>query len=202
MTELPLFSHDVDKIPPSAELLKKMAVAATVAANHEKSLRVVRKGFSDRYLWHEQSENTDERFVRRTGKFKPECLALVLDQETQTETFMGMTGEYRFRMRDLRCERDMELGTPWIGQLSTYAFDWSEDGGVTKNELEIKSVPSMTEDEAQQLESFYRNQSPEDYFDDMTFEETLVQTDSVKIPLYAEHCARLLAEFRRSMRAA
>lgn len=202
MTELPLFSNEEDKIPkipPSPEMLKKIAVAAATAAGRSNNLQVVRKGFADRYVWLERTGDTDEVFGMRSGKFKPEPMAAPLDTMTQLESFVGMTGEYRFRLRDLRYERSRELQLPWVGQLQTFAFDWSEDGGVSRSELDIKSVPSMTTDEAHKLRTFYGEYFAED-IGDIAAEETLVVTEHIKLPLYAGHCARLLASFRRDSR--
>lgn len=194
MAELPIFSDEVEKIIPSPDMLKKIAIAATTSASRQNMLRVVRKGFADRYLWLERTGDTDEVFGLRSGKFKPEPAALPLDEFTQVESFVGMTGEYNFRMRDIKYMRDQSLGTPWIGQLQTFIFDWSEEG-VRRSELEIKSVPSMTSDEARRLREFYEGAET-----DIVAQETLVVTDRMRLPLYETHCARLLASFRQSAR--
>ena len=200
------FVNEVEKVPPSPEMLKKIAVTATIAAERTSALRVVRRGFADRYLWAEQIDTTDEIFSMRSGKFRPEAMAMPLDVATQTESFVGMSGEYHLRLRELHYERSRDMNVPWIGQLQTLAFDWSQYGGVTRSDLEVKAVPSMTYEESQKLREFYatayRDEESEHgiHLSDFEAEELLPVTDCFKVPLYAEHCARLLADLRRASR--
>lgn len=174
---------------PTPKLVHKLAVTAATAAHIQRKLRPG-KDIGPSYLWVDARADESD-FKIRSGKFIQE-VGVKVDALTQVEMPADAQGKWRLRYREIDYTREPLLGDAWLGELRTYSFDW-DARIVHRAEQEIKTVPSMTDEEAHELQLFYG-------IDDShpQLSEVLAVTERRTELVSAYDCMQLLSGFRKA----
>lgn len=174
---------------PTPKLVHKLAVTAATAAHIQRKLRPGRD-IGPSYLWVDTHAD-DSDFKIRSGKFIQD-VGVKVDTLTQVETPAYAQGKWRLRYREIDYTREPLLGDAWLGELRTYSFDW-DAFAVHRAEQEIKTVPSMTDEEARKLQVFYGIED-----DHPQLSEVLGATERRTELVSAYNCMQLLSDFRKA----